>query len=98
MKTDRYTKAILTVIALALSVIAYNQAAGPGSVAHAAGKFSNVQFSGSPIGFIAVDADSGDVWSYDNTHGQGIDGVTHIGRIAKLGEVPVKDAPVPATK
>lgn len=91
---DRYTKIVLTIIAAALVTIACNQvSSAPGATARAAGKLASVQFSGVPIGFIAVDTNSGDVWSYDNTHGQGIDGVTHIGRIDEVGKPLVKPEP-----
>lgn len=92
MKTDRFTKGVLVVIATALATIACNQAtSGPGSVAHAAGKFANVQLSGSEAGFIAFDSESGDVWAYQN-HGSGIDAVQYLGKMTDLGKLLVKPA------
>lgn len=96
MKTDRYTKGILTVIAAGVLTIACNQAtSAPGSVAHAAGKFADVQFSGIPGGVVAVDTRTGDIWGYASSGSLG-DQVSYMGRIDELGKPLVK--PVPPAK
>jgi hypothetical protein len=46
MKLDIYTKAVLTAIAVALTVIACNQYVHPATTAQAEGLFAGVQFSG----------------------------------------------------
>ena len=66
MKPDIYTKAVLTVIAIMLAVIASNQYINPPATAHAqAGPFAGVQFFGGDGGGVtAVDTRTGEVWSY----------------------------------
>jgi len=94
MRIDRYTKATLTIIAIALLAIAYNQTIGTGRVAHAAGKFADVQFSGMPQGLTAIDTRTGDIWGYEQ-QGLGRGGmVEYIGRLTELGKPLVKDPSV----
>ena len=69
MKPDFYTKAVLTVIAIALSVIACKPLINPDTTASAqSGAFPGVQFSGSVQGvFYLFDSRTGDVWLYGGT-------------------------------
>jgi len=98
MRPDLYTKAVLTVIAVMLTVIACSQYVSPRSVARAAGPLSGVQVA--PDGgynFSVFDSVTGDLWHYSI----GSDGVrrtgypeiapvqpkwTYVGKITKLGE------------
>jgi hypothetical protein len=64
MKPDLYTKAVLTVIALALMLIACNQYAHPSVTARAEGPFAGVQFS-SDHGPAFFDTRTGEVSLYD---------------------------------
>jgi hypothetical protein len=61
MKTDRYTKAVLTVIALLLAVIACSQFVNPHMTAEAQGSFAGVQI-GPNLSFF--DTRTGEVWIY----------------------------------
>jgi hypothetical protein len=65
MKPDLYTKAVLTVIALVLVLIACNQYVHPAATASAQGPLANVQFSGNTGSFTLFDQRTGDVWSYN---------------------------------
>jgi hypothetical protein len=68
MRIDIYTKAILTIIAVFLAVIALKPILQP-QVAMAEGAFAGVQFSYSGGNHAFFDARSGDVWEYgDNGH------------------------------
>jgi hypothetical protein len=66
MKPDVYTKAVLTVIALLLAVIAFKPLISPETTASAQGQFAGVQFNGGlasdDIGFF--DPRSGEIWGY----------------------------------
>jgi hypothetical protein len=95
MKPDVYAKAILTVIAFLLLLIACNQYASPAATASAQGPFAGVQVGGSD-GLTFFDTRSGEVWQYSHN------GVTggHPAqlfwkfRIAKLGQPLVNETPV----
>ena len=63
MKPDFYTKIALTVIALALVLIACNQYVHP-AAAEAQGPFAGVQDTG---GLTFFDAKTGEVWLYNST-------------------------------
>ena len=68
MHVDRYTKTILTVIALLLAVILLKPIFQP-QPAMAAGDFGSIQFSYSGGNHAFFDTRSGDVWEYgDNGH------------------------------
>jgi hypothetical protein len=68
MRTDIYTKAVLTVIAVMLTVIACNQYIEPRATAQAqAAPFAGVQYAGSGTFF---DTKTGDLWEYDLPKGQ----------------------------
>ncbi len=63
MRPDLYTKAVLTVIAIMLTVIVCNQYLNP-TTARAQGTGS-VQFSGEGFSFNVYDPRSGDFWLYE---------------------------------
>ena len=80
MKPDTYTKAVLTVIALALLMIVCNQYAHP-TVVHAQGAFAGVQFNyDRSSGGYFFDARTGEVWNYSAM------GPQLWGRLTKLGQ------------
>jgi hypothetical protein len=88
MQLDRYTKLVLTVIALALVLIACKPAFESNGVA-AAGRFAGVQFGVSPNGqgFWAFDTRTGDVWEYIAI----TDEIGHFGRLTELGQPVLRD-------
>jgi len=63
MRIDRYTKTILTIIALLLAVIVLKPLFQP-QPAMADGKYVGVQFSYSGGNHAFFDSRSGDVWEY----------------------------------
>jgi hypothetical protein len=65
MKTDTYTKAVLTIIALMLTFIACRSVVTPEKTVAADGPFAGVQFSGAP-GIYFFDNKTGDIWLYDD--------------------------------
>jgi len=76
MKTDFYTKVILTVIAAMLSVIAFKQIASPVPMVHAAGDTSGFGFAMDGNNIYVYDHANSTVTSY---YLSGIkDGVTHL--------------------
>ena len=70
MRTDTYTKAVLTVIAFLLLLIACNQYVNPESKARAEGPFAGLQFSATIGQIYLFDTRSGDIWgyAYDDSH------------------------------
>jgi len=82
MRSDWYTKGVLTVIAVLLGVIALRPYVSPDAVAYAQGSFSGVEWNGSSSFF---DTKTGELWFYD--------GEKLIGklRLAKLGAPLVKE-------
>jgi len=88
-KPDLYTKAVLTIVAIALVMIACNQYIHPVTV-EAQGSFAGVQFTEGESTYNFFDAKTGDIWQYAwhlNNDGIGPDGTwrtTHF-KIAKLG-------------
>jgi hypothetical protein len=83
MRIDLYTKAVLTIIAIMLSVIASNQLVSP-LVASAQGSFAGVQYTGFPNSFF--DSRTGEIWEY-YTAGE-FQGKL---RLTKLGQPLVKE-------
>jgi hypothetical protein len=65
MRIDVYTKAVLTIIAVMLAVIALQPFIHPQTTAHAAGAFAGLQF----IGDAFFDTRTGDVWWYNTDSG-----------------------------
>ena len=80
MRFDLYTRAILTVIALLLAVIAFRPYVSPDAVAHAQGSFAGVQYVGS-CSACFFDTGTGDIWTY-NTNGA----LLSRYRLTKLGQ------------
>ena len=85
MRLDLYTKTVLTIIALALVLIASSQYVHPAMAVEAQGSLAGIQFSGSSF----FDTRTGDVWIYDGESGR----VLRHFRIGKLGE-PALAVPV----
>jgi len=85
MRIDLYTKAILTLIACALLVIAGNALTTPTRSVAAAGGLTGVQFSYAMGSLLAVDTRTGDIWVY-GLGGEGGSRVDHLGRIGELGK------------
>jgi hypothetical protein len=67
MKPDLYTKIVLTVIALALVMIACNQYANPKTSVSAQGPFAGVLPVAFGDTFVFFDARSGELWVYDGS-------------------------------
>lgn len=68
MKSDIYTKAVLTVIAITLTVIACNQYVSPKTIVQAQGsQFAGVQAEGNGLSFF--DTRTGEVWIYSQYPG-----------------------------
>jgi hypothetical protein len=89
MKPDIYTKAVLTVIALMLIIIACKTIITPDTIARAQGPFEGVQCSGSGAPFF-LDSRTGELWEYDLYHNlpgdQRFGTVSRKFRLTKLGE------------
>jgi len=88
MKPDLYTKAVLTVIALMLILIACNQYVSPAVTASAQAPFAGAQFSASDSGFRIFDTRTGEIWYYDTYNFQQ-GKLTRKLRLTKLGQPPV---------
>jgi len=91
MKPDIYTKAVLTVIAVALVAIASNQYTNPRTTVQAqASPFAGVQFTGGRTEFSAFDQRTGEWWVYSYVH-KGAFGLVMAGKLTKLGqqEIPL---------
>jgi hypothetical protein len=84
MRIDLYTKAVLTIIAIMLSVIASNQLISP-RVASAQGSFAGVQFTGPGGSFF--DSRTGEIWVYALDDGRPF----YKRRITKLGQPLAKE-------
>ena len=80
MRPDLYTKALLTVIALLLLMIACNQYVSPATTASAQGPFAGLQYAG-PNSISFFDARTGEIWTYDSDGSVG----PHF-RLTKLGQ------------
>jgi hypothetical protein len=86
MRIDRYTKAVLTVIALLLTVIALRPYVSPDAVAQAQGTFTGVEFSAGPGGLNFFDTRSGEIWGYSSA-GPFSDKL----RLTRLGQPLIKE-------
>ena len=90
MRIDPYTKAVLTVIALLLAVIAFKEYINPDSTAHAQGAFAGVQYSGPIQSFF--DTRTGEVYEYRGDGGLASGSqLTRQYRLVKLGQPLVKE-------
>jgi len=81
MRIDLYTKAVLTIIAITLSVIASNQLVSP-RVAGAQGTFGGVQFSSAGGYSYFFDSRTGEIWSYSIGDGK----MQAKRRLTKIGQ------------
>jgi hypothetical protein len=70
MRIDLYTKTVLTVIALLLSVIALKPIFQP-APAMAQGKFTGVEFASSSGRLFFFDSRTGHIWTYFHENGSG---------------------------
>ena len=96
MKPGLYTRIVLTIIALMLTVIACKTVIRPDTTAHAQGPFAGVQFSG-PNNDSFFDTRTGDLWEYRPAeHPSGMGSYpaqwTYLGTVTKLGQ-PLAGAP-----
>ena len=85
MRIDFYTKAVLTVIAGLLAMVAFRPWVSPDAVAHAQGSLSELQFAATPVGYSFFDARTGDLWEYSGT------GIHAKFRLTKPGMPLVKE-------
>jgi hypothetical protein len=85
MRVDLYTKAVLTIIALALVLVAGNHYVHPATTASAQGSFVGLQFADSG-GATFFDPRTGELFEY--TARGGFDGKY---RLTKLGQSMVKE-------
>jgi N-methylhydantoinase B/oxoprolinase/acetone carboxylase alpha subunit len=91
MKPDLYTKAVLTIIAFLLLLIACNQYA-PEATARAAGQFANLQAAGQD-GMKFFDSSTGEIWSYAIRDGK--EQLSMKWRLTKLGQPMTLEYPAP---
>jgi hypothetical protein len=82
-RIDRYTKTILTVIALLLAAIALKPVVQP-IPASAQASLNGVQFIPASNSFDAFDTRNGDVWFY--SYDSGKYSARYLGRITQLGQ------------
>lgn len=87
MRIDLYTKAVLTVIALLLAVVACKDVSQPPGVA-ASGPLAGVQFSATLGGLFAIDTNTGEMWMYGEDNK-----AKYAGKITKLGD-PIDVTPL----
>jgi hypothetical protein len=85
MRIDLYTKTILTLIFVMLTLIACKSVVQPLGVA-ADGPFAGVQFSGQINGFWTFDTKTGDVWAYEAIQGGLMGNWHHVGKISQIGQ------------
>ena len=84
MKPDLYTKSILTVIALMLTVIAGKTVISPDTTASAqSAPFAGVQYHDMEF----FDTRTGDVWMYDRSYGK----LSARFKLTKLGQAMTKE-------
>jgi hypothetical protein len=84
MKSDLYTKAVLTVIAFMLVMIGCRDYVNPRISVKAEGPFAGVQFSGGAGGFTIFDPRTGDIWQYYSNNGMSVPSMEHT-RISAPG-------------
>jgi hypothetical protein len=68
MKTDRYIKTVLTVIAIMLALIAARPLISPDTIS-AQTSFAGVQFATQGATFTFFDSRTGEVWRYNTENG-----------------------------
>ena len=89
MKPDLYTRIVLTVIALALVLIACNQYVHPASTVAAQGQFAGLTFTVDRGGPVFFDTRTGEVWSYYSPTSMKGATLEYKVRLEKLGQ-PLK--------
>jgi len=80
MKPDLYTKAVLTVVALMLTVIVCKPLFSPDTTASAQGAFAGVQMNGNEF----FDTRNGDLWAFYSNGS--VRRWEYEGRMTKLGQ------------
>ena len=85
MRIDWYFKAVLTVIAVALTSLAVRPWIHPDQIAYAQAPMPELQVAVTPVGYSFFDARTGDLWEYSGT------GVHAKFRLAKPGLPLVKE-------
>lgn len=83
MRTDTYTKVVLTIVASMLALIGCKTVISPGKTASAEGPFAGVQFTSfySGVGvYVFFDPRTGEIWEYHRGE------LVHKYKIGKLGE------------
>ncbi|MGA2118066.1 MAG: hypothetical protein ABSH56_25355 [Bryobacteraceae bacterium] len=86
MKSDLYTKAVFTIIALMLTVIACNLYINPAATASAQGPFAGVQLASDTGELRFFDNRTGDVWEYNAPALPSYPQMTGKYRVVKLGQ------------
>ena len=81
MRIDLYTKTVLTLIALALLVIAGNSVLRPSPVSADNG-IGGAHFLAAGQGVWAIDSRTGDIWQYPFGSGA----PRHVGKVSQLGQ------------
>lgn len=98
MKTDLYTKAVLTVIAFLLLLTACDRYINPPVAVQAEGPFAGVQFSIDHGDYQFFDTRTGDLWEYyagsSNYHLP--PKWTYLGKVTQLGQ-PLVGGTIPKT-
>jgi hypothetical protein len=84
MRIDLYTKTVLTLIALALLVMAGNSFLRPSPVSADNG-IGGAHFLAAGEGVWAIDSRTGDIWQYPQ-YPYGTGAPAHIGKISQLGQ------------
>jgi hypothetical protein len=88
MKTNLYTKAVLTVIALALVMIACNEYVHPETTASAqSALLGGVLVTGGDGAYSFLDTRTGDLWTYGWSASEGDHYEwSYLGKITKMGQ------------
>jgi hypothetical protein len=82
MRTDKYTKAVLTVIAIMLTLIACKQFVATESVARAEGPFAHLQFTSGNGYYALFDTVTGEIRGYPTESGE----LFENARLTKFGD------------
>jgi hypothetical protein len=88
MRSDLYSRIVLTVIAIALIANALNPYVNPFTTVRAQGTFSGVQFGGAS-GLSFFDARTGEFWSYAWQR-TGLLTLKQAGKVSRLGQPQIQ--------
>ncbi|HLJ30725.1 MAG TPA: hypothetical protein VKY85_28735 [Candidatus Angelobacter sp.] len=92
MRTDTYTKIVLTIIAVMLTLIACNTVVNPEKTASAEGPFAGVSFTMSSGIWTFFNSKTGEVWVYKD-HSPGRVYLDAKYKLVKLGDPLVWENP-----